>query len=160
MTIRTLLITCALAALGAAGAWAAEPATSGATAAPASADPTAAPAAATAAPVAATASPSAEGSAIAATVKKVFLSWQAGKIDRSAYDAEMNKALTDATIAQVSTQLRAFGAPTKVTFLDWTVVNDNRAYTYGVETPKGNVRVLYVLDGAGKISGLYFRPAP
>lgn len=180
MTIRTLSLALAVSAAAAFAAparvVAAETATAASpeapppavAAAPSPAAATPSPAAAAASPVSAaanasadaTAAPLAEDPAITAAVKREFLAWQAGKIDRSGYDAEMNKALPDSAVAGVSAQLRSLGAPTKFVFIDRTIVSENRAYTYGAETPKAKLRILYVLDTAGKISGLWFRPAP
>jgi hypothetical protein len=175
MTIRTAslaLAVLALAAFHSPSAVAAAGAEDGqlppAAAAPSPAAATQSPVAAAASPVAAAAnasagatpSPIAEDPAITAAVKREFLAWQAGKIDRSVYSAEMNKALPDSAVANVSAQLRSLGAPTKFVYLDRTSVSENRAYTYGADTPKAKLRILYVLDTAGKISGLWFRPAP
>jgi hypothetical protein len=173
MSIRTLSLALVVFALGAVEAPAAAAGTETATTASAAvaATPSAAPPSpAAAAPASisaaanasadATAAPLAEDPAITAAVKREFLAWQAGKIDRSVYSAEMNKALPDSAVAQVSGQLRSLGAPTKFVYIDRSIVSENRAYTYGAETPKAKLRILYVLDTAGKISGLWFRPAP
>jgi membrane-bound lytic murein transglycosylase B len=105
------------------------------------------------------ASPAAEDPAVTAAVKKQFLDWQAGKVDRADYNAQANAQLTDAVIAQVSPQLQALGPPVKFTFMDRMVKDDNRIYIYGVDTAKAKVQMLYALDSAGKISGIFFRPA-
>ncbi len=111
-------------------------------------------AAATAAP------PPAENPVVTSEAKTQFLAWQAGKIDRSLYSAEANKQLTDALVSDVSAKLGAMGAPTKVTFLDQSTVSGNVIYTYGVDTPKGKLQMLFALDKDNKISGIFFRPAP
>lgn len=95
-----------------------------------------------------------------AGVKRQFLAWQSGKIERGDYDADMNSGLPDTVVAQISAQLQSLGAPTKFTYIDCTLTSDSRVYTYGAETPKIKLRILYALDRSGKISGLWFRPAP
>jgi hypothetical protein len=157
MTNRTLFTALFLLTLGLAGSQSASAATTAPAVTPA---PSPAASAATAAPAAATASPVAEDPAITAAVKKQFLAWQVGAVDRTLYDAEMNKGINDAIVAQISSQLQSLGAPAKFTYVDRVIYNDNRVYVYAVETAKAKVRMQYALDAAGKISGLYFRAAP
>jgi hypothetical protein len=122
--------------------------------------PTAGPQASAAPAAAATNAPPAEDPAVTAEAKAQYAAWETGKIDRSKYSADASKQLTDAMVTDVSGKLAPFGDPKSFTFLDKSVLNGNAVYTYGVETPKGKLQMLLALDGAGKISGIFFRPAP
>lgn len=107
-----------------------------------------------------TAPPPVEDPAITAQARAQFIAWQSGKIDRSLYNAEANKQLTDALIADVAGKLSPLGPPTKVNFVDKSTADGNTIYTYAVDTAKGRVQMLLALDGSHKISGIFFRPAP
>jgi hypothetical protein len=96
---------------------------------------------------------------VATAVKKQYLAWQAGKVDRDGFSAEMNKGLSDATVARVAAQLQSLGAPTRFTYMERTLWNGSRVYTYRVETAQAKLRMLYTVDAAGKITALWFRPA-
>lgn len=100
-----------------------------------------------------------EDPAVGTAVKRQYLAWQTGKIDRNDFSAEMNKELPDATVARVASQLQSLGAPKKFTYVERTLWNGYRVYTYRVETQKARLRMLYTVDAEGKISALWFRPA-
>jgi hypothetical protein len=100
-----------------------------------------------------------EDPAVGTAVKKQYLAWQAGKVDRNDFSAEMNKGLPDGTVARVASQLQSLGAATRFTYVERTLWNGNRVYTYRVETAKAKLRMLYTVDAAGKITALWFRPA-
>jgi hypothetical protein len=107
-----------------------------------------------------TPSMAAEDPAITAQVKAQYAAWAAGKPDLNLYTAEFKSKVTPETVKQLSTVLQGLGDPTKLWFLNRSVIKDNSVYTYEAATPKGNVRILFALDAAQKISGLYFAPAP
>jgi D-alanyl-D-alanine carboxypeptidase len=101
-----------------------------------------------------------EDPAITAAVRAEYERWRAGKVDFARYDATMRAALTDAMVHQVSDGLRSLGAPTAFIFAAKTAVpNAGFAYTYRVIAPGGAVSVVYSLDRAGKIDGIWFKPA-
>jgi hypothetical protein len=101
-----------------------------------------------------------EQPAITAGLKKQILALQSGKIDRADYNARMNAALTPQLLAQASGELKAYGPPKSLSLFSQFTKDDDRAYLYRVETAKGTLHFTYVLDASGKISGLYFKPAP
>ena len=119
--------------------------------------PTATPAASPSAQPAATTN--GESAAIRDRVKAEFAAWQSGKIDRTGYSAEALAAFTDATVANVSTQLKTLGAPAQFKFQNATTDRGDTIVVYRVECAKGDLRMVLVLNTENKIDGIAFRPA-
>jgi len=100
-----------------------------------------------------------EDPAITAAVRAEYERWRGGKVDFTRFDPAMRAALTDATVQQVTAVLAALGAPTSYVFTGKTAFPNGTVYNYRVVAPGGAVSVVYSLDTAGKINGLYFKPA-
>jgi D-alanyl-D-alanine carboxypeptidase len=116
-------------------------------------------AASTAAP-AAPAPPATEAgdAAVTARAKDWFHQIQAGKIDRSQLDDKMNAALTDSTVAQVSTQIAPLGNPSAFTLSKKITQGSVTAYVFAVQFPSITLYETFALDPDGKIAGLLLRP--
>lgn len=80
---------------------------------------------------------------------------QAGKVDRSQLDAKMNAALTDSTLAQVSSQLQPLGDPTAFTLVQRTTRENFAVYVFKVEFTSVTLYETFALDPDGKIAGLF-----
>ena len=101
-----------------------------------------------------------EDPAITAAVRAEYERWRAGKVDFARYDAAARAALSEATVREVAAWLALLGAPTAFVFAGKTVLPNNggTAYTYRVVTPGATLSLIYSLDPAGKITGIWFKP--
>jgi hypothetical protein len=126
-------------------------------AAPAAPPPApAATAAASAAP--ASSAPSASDAAVMARAKALLQQLQAGKVDRSQLDDKMNASLTDALVAQISSQLAPLGDPVGFAPQSEQKQDELTVYEYRVDFKTGSLTETYILDSSGKVAGLFFKP--
>lgn len=121
---------------------------------PAPASPAPSPAASAAPAALPTADP-----AITARAKDWFKRIQTANFDRSQLAANANAALTDTVAKGVAAQLGPLGEPTSFEYVDTRKIGDNTAYTYRVAFASTAIYYVFVLDPAGKISGLRLVPA-
>lgn len=85
---------------------------------------------------------------------------QKGDYDRSQFTSGMSAALTDASESSTKSTLEPLGAPVAFTLRARYEVDGNTVYVYRVtfKDATWNEQISFADDG--KISGLYFRPAP
>ena len=97
---------------------------------------------------------------IAARARAVFDANRAGKIDRTAYSAEMSAKITDAGLARVAAELRALGDVKSFVQVRKITVGAIVAYVFRIETEHPPVvEETISWDGAGKVDLLQFGPA-
>jgi len=98
--------------------------------------------------------------AVATRAREWLHRLQTGDIDRSQLDAQMQSLFTPATAAAAAAQFRPLGDPTAFSYVTKQIVaDDNTAYIYRVVFKSGIYNEVFVLDKAGKISGLQLPPA-
>lgn len=103
--------------------------------------------------------PSPSDAAMLARAKSWLQQLQAGKIDRSQLTPKVNALLTDALVAQVSSQLAPLGTPSSFTLAEKQKTPAGLAYVYLLKFAPGNLHEILVIDNGGKIAGLFFKPA-
>jgi hypothetical protein len=97
---------------------------------------------------------------VAARARAVFEANRAGKIDRTAYSAEMNAKITDAGLARVAAELRNLGDVKSFVQVRKITMGSIVAYVFRIESEKPPaVEETISWDGAGKIGFLQFGPA-
>ena len=130
-------------------------------AAPAQPTPSAAPSAApSASPATAPPAPvPTEEPGITARAKDWFSRIQSCNLDRTQLTAQANAAFTDAVVKNVAGQIAPLGTPTAFTFVDKRAIGDNTAYTYKLSFGSTALYYIFVLDIAGRVSGLRLVPA-
>jgi hypothetical protein len=117
--------------------------------------PSAEPSPAAAGPAASIPSPE-----IAVRARAAFEANRAGKIDRTAYSADMNAKITDDGLARVATELRALGTVKSFVQVRKITMGTLVAYVFRIETDKPPaVEQTISWDAAGKIDLLQFGPA-
>jgi hypothetical protein len=117
--------------------------------------PSAEPSPAASGPAASTPSPE-----IAARARAAFEANRAGKIDRSAYTADMSAKISDAGLAHVAVELRQLGDVKTFVQVRKITVGATVAYVFRIETEKPPViEETISWDAAGKIDFLQFGPA-
>ncbi len=131
----------------------AAPAQPAPSAAPSATAPGASPAAVPPAPLAT------EEPGITARAKDWFSRIQTGNLDRTQLTAQASAAFTDAVVKNVAAQIAPLGAPAAFTFVDKKTIGDNTAYTYKLTFASTALYYIFVLDIAGRISGLRLVPA-
>ncbi len=72
----------------------------------------------------------------------------------------MRDAINGTTLAAVSRQLAAAGAPTAFVFKGREQKSQATVYRYRVETSDMPLLMTMALDASGAIAGMYFAPAP
>jgi hypothetical protein len=113
------------------------------------------PSAAPSGPAASTPSPE-----IAARARTAFEANRAGKIDRSAYTADMSAKITDAGLARVAAELRSLGDVKSFVQVRKITMGALVAYVFRIEAEKPPpVEEVISWDAAGKIDFLQFGPA-
>ena len=96
----------------------------------------------------------------AARARAVFDANRAGKIDRTAYSAEMGARITDAGLARIAAELRALGDVKSFVQVRKITMGAQVAYVFRIETDKPPaVEETIGWDAAGKIDLLQFGPA-
>jgi hypothetical protein len=119
------------------------------------------------APPSAEPSPAASGPAasvpspeIAARARAAFEANRAGKIDRSAYTADMSSKITDAGLVRVAAELRSLGEVKTFVQVRKITMGTLVAYVFRIEAEKPPiVEETISWDAAGKIDVLQFGPA-
>jgi hypothetical protein len=97
---------------------------------------------------------------IAARARAVFEANRAGKIDRTAYSAEMSAKITDDGLARVAAELRALGYVKSFVQVRRITMGALVAYVFRIETEKPPaVEETISWDAAGKVDLLQFGPA-
>jgi hypothetical protein len=97
---------------------------------------------------------------IAARARAAFEANRAGKIDRTAYSAEMSAKITDAGLARVAAELRSLGDVKSFVQVRKITMGSLVAYVFRIETEKPPVvEETISWDAAGKIDLLQFGPA-
>ena len=97
---------------------------------------------------------------IAARARAVFEANRAGKIDRTAYSADMNAKITDAGLARVAAELRGLGEVKSFVQVRKITMGTLVVYVFRIETEKPPVvEETISWDAAGKIDLLQFGPA-
>ena len=99
-----------------------------------------------------------EDKAVTARARAEFIAWQSGTIDRTHYTKPAADAFSDAVIAQVSPQIKALGALTTMTFVSAHPYQGDVIYRYTLACANGNALYTYVINGDGKIDGIFFKP--
>ena len=99
--------------------------------------------------------------AVTKLVRQQFVAWQSGSINKAAYSPEVREKLSDATIGDVSHKLAILGPLTDTVYIGRLFTNDipadARGYIYQMVCREGNVYLLTILDGQGKIATIYFK---
>ena len=97
---------------------------------------------------------------IAARARAAFEANRAGKIDRTAYSAEMSAKITEAGLARVAAELRSLGDVKSFVQVRKITMGTLVAYVFRIETEKPPVvEETISWDAAGKIDLLQFGPA-
>ena len=97
---------------------------------------------------------------IATRARAAFDANRAGKIDRTAYSADMNAKITDDGLARVAAELRALGTVKSFVQVRKITMGALVAYVFRIETDKPPaVEQTISWDVAGKIDLLQFSPA-
>jgi hypothetical protein len=105
---------------------------------------------------AATSAPTADAdAAVTARAKDWLHQIQTGKIDRTQLTDKMNAAITDSTLASVSSQLAPLGDPASFTLSSKTTKDVYTVYVFKVQWPSITLSETFALDQSGKIAGLY-----
>jgi hypothetical protein len=103
--------------------------------------------------------PPPSGSAVLPRAKEWMLRVQTGEIDRSQLSSATNAALTASMARKLETDYGRLGRPVGFTFVnEQNLGNGNTAYNYRVRFKHATLMEKFVLDSAGKISGLSFTP--
>jgi hypothetical protein len=95
---------------------------------------------------------------IAARAKDWFHRAQTATIDRTQLDDKMNAVLTDAAAKQFAAQIAPLGDATAFVFIAGRKFAGNTAYKFRVTFKTASFLWLFVLNDAGKISGLRLAP--
>lgn len=85
---------------------------------------------------------------------------QTGNVDRSQLTASMSTALTGALVAAAKSALAPLGTPVNFTLRSHYEIDGNSVYVYRAAFKDGAWNEQISFTSEGKISGLYFRPAP
>jgi hypothetical protein len=85
---------------------------------------------------------------------------QKGDYDRSQFTNDMSAAMTDTAASTAKSSLDALGPPLAFTLRARYEVDGNTVYVYRVTFKDAAWNEQISFAGDGKISGLYFRPAP
>lgn len=125
--------------------------------APAAADPTPSPAPSASAGASVPADLP-EDKAVTARARAEFIAWQSGTIDHTHYTKLASDAFTDTVIGQVSPQLKALGTLNTMTFVSAHPYQSDTIYRYTLACANGNALYTYVINGEGKIDGIFFKP--
>lgn len=105
---------------------------------------------------AATSAPTADAdAAVTARAKDWLHQIQADKIDRTQLTDKLNAAITDSTLANVSSQLAPLGDPTSFTLSSKTNKGAYAVYVFKLQWPSVTLSETFTVDPSGKIAGLY-----
>lgn len=99
--------------------------------------------------------------AVTLVARRQFVAWQAGKIDRAQYTAELSAQTDDAKVQQASQDLGSLGALTGTQYLGPLEIPDLpsgvHVYLYRMLCTNGSIYEQLALNGQGKIAGIIFR---
>lgn len=99
--------------------------------------------------------------AVTKLMRQQFVSLQAGTIHKELYAAGAQAKLTPALIDDLSHKLAALGPLTDMIFLGPFATSDipadARGYIYQMVCHDGNVYLLTIIDGHGKIATIFFK---
>jgi hypothetical protein len=109
--------------------------------------------------VPATSAPTADPK-IDARAKDLLGQAQAGNFDRSQFTSDMSAALSDTVVANVKAALAPLGTPNTIALRAHYDVDGNSVYLYRLTFKDASWNEQLALGADGKITGLYFRPAP
>lgn len=107
--------------------------------------------------------------AVTQVARRQFVMWQAGRIDRAEYTAQLSAQTDDQRVQQASLDLGTLGALDSVQYLGPLNIPNLppgvNAYLYKMLCSNGSIYEQLVLDPAGKVAGIIFRdtiptPAP
>jgi hypothetical protein len=105
-----------------------------------------------------TAATNAADAAATARAKDWLHQIQAGKVDRAQLTSQMNTALTEAKLGDVSAQLAPLGDPTAFTLAQKFTRGTLTIYVFTVQFASITATETLALDQDGKIAGLYIVP--
>lgn len=108
-------------------------------------------------PAASSAAPDAD--AVMARAQDWLHRLQSGTIDRSQLDPQMNALLTADLVKRLAAEFGPLGKPLSFTPAGEEIAPNTTAYIYRVEFSSKTLDEIFILDGAGLISGLRFTPA-
>ncbi len=99
--------------------------------------------------------------AITKLVRQQFVAFQGGSINKEVYSAQLRPKLTDAMVADLSRKLSVLGPLVNMVYLGRFYTNDippdAHGYIYQMLCNEGNVYLLTIVDGQGKIATIYFK---
>lgn len=99
--------------------------------------------------------------AITKLVRQQFVAWQVGNLNKTLYSPQVRGKLTDAMVNDVSHKLALLGPLTDTVYIGPFFTNDipsdAHGYIYQMVCREGNVYLLTILDGQGKIATIYFK---
>lgn len=94
---------------------------------------------------------------IAAVAQEWFHRFQDGKVDRTQFDEQSSRELTDDMIRQESVTLKAFGDPVEFRFLGTEEVQHVTGYVFGIRFKNGIIVEHIAFHPNGKIAGIDFQ---
>lgn len=99
--------------------------------------------------------------AVTKLMRQQFVALQSGTVNKTLYSAGARVKLTDAMIDDLSHKLAALGPLTDMLYLGPFFTNDipsdAHGYIYQMLCREGNVYLLTIIDGQGKIATIYFK---
>jgi hypothetical protein len=93
---------------------------------------------------------------IIARAKEWFHRFQAGHIDRSQLDANMNAELTSTMIEQETARLRQVGVPSSFRFIRTYAISGVVGYDFLLQFSAARIVEMIAFDPDGKIAGIDF----
>ncbi len=99
-----------------------------------------------------------EDKAVTARARAEVIAWQSGTIDHTHYTKQASDAFSDAVVAQVSPGIKALGTLNTMTFVSAHPYQGDVIYKYTLACSNGNALYTYVINGEGKIDGIFFKP--
>jgi hypothetical protein len=99
--------------------------------------------------------------AITKIARQQFVAWQAGTVNRSAYDPGVQAKLSQDKIDDVSRRLGTLGPLTDTVYIGPLITSDlppnAHGYIYQMVCREGAVYLWMILDGQGKIATIFFK---
>lgn len=99
--------------------------------------------------------------AITKLMRQQFVAFQAGSINKDLYSPQLRPKLTDAMVTDLSRKLAVLGPLDNMVYLGRFYTNDipsdAHGYIYQMLCNEGNVYLLTIIDGQGKIATIYFK---
>jgi hypothetical protein len=91
-------------------------------------------------------------------IRREFLAWQGGRIDRATYSPDAGGTYDDALVASTRPVLVDVGTPNAIIYRETSLLLGDYVYRYDVTGTTGWVSVLYSIDANGKTDGIVFTP--